>query len=459
MDPRGASPSADGRISVTDTLASELDGVGLSIERASREVGFQPLQSQAHAGASAPCSPSHASHRFRPRSAQSYFRSESPLRSRSPGYINFQALDSEDENPVGSGTDTARVALFRRRALSPRMVTVSPCSRELFGVLEEPASEGHPGGTTSGRLQRTRGDADLELDEAPVGKFRALTPRKSSPVPIKSGARHPCKPATMANPRPAPIHRPRLFSAPVQPETPGFPRRQSDSQLNLDSASESRVLLPCASDPTIRGDGQKCTLPTIRDNASHADLPCISPDTVCQLLDGEYDDALAGFHVIDCRYPFEYAGGHVKGAHNLWTIPDWESFCFGGKHIPLHAKPKRRTALIFHCEFSSHRGPAALKHIRNVDRRIHLSTYPELFYPELYLLDGGYRRFFLERPMRCDPAAYTLMLDPAFEKEHLEAQRTVRRTREQHRVEDKCLIAQLTIHVEQAAKQKAHAPS
>ena len=57
-----------------------------------------------------------------------------------------------------------------------------------------------------------------------------------------------------------------------------------------DTVGESRVLLPCASDPTIRGDGQKCALPTLKENASHADLLCISPATLCDILDGKHDD-------------------------------------------------------------------------------------------------------------------------------------------------------------------------
>ena len=51
-----------------------------------------------------------ASQRFRPQSAQSYFRSESPLGSRSPGYINFQALsttEQEDEDGKRDGCGAA----------------------------------------------------------------------------------------------------------------------------------------------------------------------------------------------------------------------------------------------------------------------------------------------------------------------------------------------------------------
>lgn len=32
--------------------------------------------------------------------------------------------------------------------------------------------------------------------------------------------------------------------------------------------------------------------------------------------------------------------------------------------------------------------------MRNLDRWIHADRYPELFYPELYLIDGGYKNCF-----------------------------------------------------------------
>lgn len=53
------------------------------------------------------------------------------------------------------------------------------------------------------------------------------------------------------------------------------------------------------------------------------------------------------------------------------------------------------------CAFARHRlstllCPALcrLRHVRNLDRWIHAEQYPELFYPELYLIDGGYKNCF-----------------------------------------------------------------
>ena len=56
--------------------------------------------------------------------------------------------------------------------------------------------------------------------------------------------------------------------------------------------------------------------------------------------------------------------------------------------------PNKRVVLIFHCEFSSERGPKLSRFLRSKDRLANKECYPNLFYPELYLLEGGYKNFF-----------------------------------------------------------------
>ena len=50
---------------------------------------------------------------------------------------------------------------------------------------------------------------------------------------------------------------------------------------------------------------------------------------------------------------------------------------------------QKRTILVFHCEFSSERGPRQLRYLRACDRT--RNPYPKLHYPEIYLLYGGYK--------------------------------------------------------------------
>lgn len=61
----------------------------------------------------------------------------------------------------------------------------------------------------------------------------------------------------------------------------------------------------------------------------------------------------------------------------------------------------KRVVLIFHCEFSSERGPRMCRFIRKRDRA--MNEYPRLHYPELYILKGGYKEFFQQFQVRSAP--------------------------------------------------------
>lgn len=93
----------------------------------------------------------------------------------------------------------------------------------------------------------------------------------------------------------------------------------------------------------------------------HPDLKSITPSTLALLVKGHFEHNVSNYKIIDCRYPYEYNGGHIHGAFNLYTK----------KHIMdelLKSKIKqcgegqeqednKRDVLIFHCEFSCARGP------------------------------------------------------------------------------------------------------
>lgn len=66
---------------------------------------------------------------------------------------------------------------------------------------------------------------------------------------------------------------------------------------------------------------------------------------------------------LDCRYPYEYEGGHIRGAKNFYTKEQiLQEFVNSkdGVNKPDSSDAtvsNKRTILVFHCEFSSERGP------------------------------------------------------------------------------------------------------
>ena len=74
------------------------------------------------------------------------------------------------------------------------------------------------------------------------------------------------------------------------------------------------------------------------------------------LLQEKYSSEIEQLHIIDCRYPYEYDGGHISIAKNLFTKPQIHQEYF---RSPIKPKdPSKRIVFVFHCEFSSERAPS-----------------------------------------------------------------------------------------------------
>ncbi|XP_051058244.1 M-phase inducer phosphatase 3 [Phodopus roborovskii] len=152
------------------------------------------------------------------------------------------------------------------------------------------------------------------------------------------------------------------------------------------------------------GDFSKvCVLPTV--SGKHQDLKYVTPDTVAALLSGKFQGLIEKFYIIDCRYPYEYLGGHILGALNLYSQKELHEFFLKKPIVPLDIQ--KRIIIVFLCEFSSERGPRMCRSLREKDRS--LNQYPALYYPELYILKGGYRDFFPEYTELCEPQSYCPM--------------------------------------------------
>eukprot|EP00002_Diphylleia_rotans_P040047 TRINITY_DN9411_c0_g1_i1.p1 TRINITY_DN9411_c0_g1~~TRINITY_DN9411_c0_g1_i1.p1 ORF type:complete len:594 (-),score=119.41 TRINITY_DN9411_c0_g1_i1:318-2099(-) len=152
-------------------------------------------------------------------------------------------------------------------------------------------------------------------------------------------------------------------------------------------------------------------LPTITDSAC-SDLKCVSSETVARVVKGEFVGLYKDFILVDCRYPYEYDGGHVKGAVNIPSLDKLSPFFFASQ--PSFSQD---TCIIFYCEFSSFRGPRSYRELRKFDRKQNEIRYPALFYPNVYLMAGGYRKFYAAHKDCCDPEAYIEMNDPQYNAE------------------------------------------
>jgi len=150
------------------------------------------------------------------------------------------------------------------------------------------------------------------------------------------------------------------------------------------------------------------SLPTVTSASASTGCSYISADTLSDLMGGLYPQK---FTIIDCRFPYEYEGGHIREAINISTQNELEQYFMHGP------QREEKSVLIFHCEFSSHRGPSLCRHLRKRDREAHADSYPQLFYPEVYVLDGGYKKFFETSPQFCFPQEYVPMTDDRFSTE------------------------------------------
>uniref|UniRef100_A0A915EKE0 protein-tyrosine-phosphatase n=1 Tax=Ditylenchus dipsaci TaxID=166011 RepID=A0A915EKE0_9BILA len=149
----------------------------------------------------------------------------------------------------------------------------------------------------------------------------------------------------------------------------------------------------------------------------HKAFQSISGETLCQLMTSMSEEQfLQKFILIDCRYPFEYNGGHIKGSINLHDTAKLQDVFFPVNRSKFEAVRSRIP--IFYCEFSQKRGPNMAGELRRTDRKRNLYNYPNIDYNEIYVVDRGYRKFFVDDNFVnfCEPKAYVPMLHP----DHLE---------------------------------------
>eukprot|EP00013_Stygamoeba_regulata_P002579 CAMPEP_0177636892 /NCGR_PEP_ID=MMETSP0447-20121125/4681_1 /TAXON_ID=0 /ORGANISM="Stygamoeba regulata, Strain BSH-02190019" /LENGTH=280 /DNA_ID=CAMNT_0019138785 /DNA_START=133 /DNA_END=975 /DNA_ORIENTATION=+ len=142
-------------------------------------------------------------------------------------------------------------------------------------------------------------------------------------------------------------------------------------------------------------------------------IKLITPHTVADLLSGKYSNHFDSLEIIDCRYAYEFEGGHIRGAQNVYVMEEFKLT----RLLPMLSAPtrKRRVLFVFHCEFSSERAPRMCRFARKWDRSV--NQYPALHFPHMYVMEGGYKAFFNLFKAQCQPEGYVQMKDPLFKTE------------------------------------------
>ncbi|KAF4689337.1 cell division cycle 25 [Perkinsus olseni] len=131
-------------------------------------------------------------------------------------------------------------------------------------------------------------------------------------------------------------------------------------------------------------------------------LRYVSTDTVAELVRSNQVRNEDAIYLIDCRYPYEYNGGHIMSAINFppYELDSLKEFVFND----LASRDRRRAIIILHCEFSQLRAPVATDALKK-----HSARYGCSRPLELYVMKGGYCDFFRKFKELCEPQSYTEM--------------------------------------------------
>jgi len=153
-------------------------------------------------------------------------------------------------------------------------------------------------------------------------------------------------------------------------------------------------------------------------------IPLVSAETLSDVLLGKFRKTVGACTVIDCRYPYEYEGGHIRDALNLYNpglverafFDSEDGFC---RNNAEGEEGRKEPIFIFHCEFSSERAPRLSRLVRKLDRKKCLENHEGLLlYPQMYILKGGYKQFFNSFRQHCHPQEYRKMEDSKYGNEY-----------------------------------------
>ena len=141
-------------------------------------------------------------------------------------------------------------------------------------------------------------------------------------------------------------------SAPVQRPRKHFRRSLSMFEHSADVMKSEKMDSCLEGLPSIMDvdDLHQLRLPHF--TPAEGNIPRITKETMIDVLDGKYGHCYDQSLVIDCRFEYEYKGGHIDGAINFNNKEELATKLFEPSSAP-------NTLLILHCEYSAHRAPIA----------------------------------------------------------------------------------------------------
>ncbi|VDP80414.1 unnamed protein product [Echinostoma caproni] len=248
----------------------------------------------------------------------------------------------------------AIASVFTKFSLSPintsdeSMSEREALDQSSFHPLHKKLRTESPGACTYAiRPQNQELDATVPLDDTcPLAEESANVhdegkPEKelgSRPKPLFDMFRHQSTPMvpTRSKPFMCPAVASPLPVAPsTQPECKPSLSRCASVPVETFSESLGRCLNALDSHYLRFEDRRPRALPVVDRTASG--LHCVSTETVAGLVSGSVTDRNVRHVIVDCRFPYEYEGGHIQGAINIFTHSDLVQEIFN--RVPAQRPP------------------------------------------------------------------------------------------------------------------------
>jgi len=148
-----------------------------------------------------------------------------------------------------------------------------------------------------------------------------------------------------------------------------------------------------------RATGSVTSIPSEID-ASRGGIPMIDSNAMKKLLLEDEN----GVVLIDCRYFYEYRNGRISSSHNVVFPDDCQRGFIIARDKLLNCanhrnSEKRDLVYVFYDDGEAnamamhHRATQLFRHIRNLDRLDNMHTYPNLCFPNMFVLKGGFKAF------------------------------------------------------------------